>query len=303
MNSPALRIAGLLTAAAIIIASALSAQAQRRITPVTPPKPGVTLRKSDTDKKPEVDRTRLEERLDAQGNVILVDTVTGTEFVDSTGIVPPVGNIYPLLHGVTVGVNVIEPLLRAFGQQYGGAEVWGELSLHNRYFPILEFGLSKADITPDGMNYTYRSPLAPYFKLGLNYNIFYNSNSAYQLLVGLRYGITHFKWTLTDITLSPDSYWGPSAPVSFPSQSSLAGFWEFALSLKVRIAGPISLGWAVKYHSMLHGAKSPIGPSLYIPGFGKRGNSLSVGFSVMYTIPLNSSPAPAVSKENTHTTQ
>lgn len=300
MNSPALRLAGLLTAAAIIIASALTAQAQRRITPVTPPKPGVNLRTTDPAKKPEVDRTHLEERLDAQGNVILVDTVTGTEFVDSTGIIPPVGNIYPLLHGVTVGANVIEPLLRAFGQQYGGAEVWGELSLHNRYFPIVEFGLSKADITPDGMNYTYRSPLAPYFKIGLNYNIFYNSNPAYQLLVGLRYGLTPFRWTLTDITLSPDSYWGPSAPVSFPSQSAFAGYWEFALSLKVRIAGPISLGWTAKYHSMLHGGNSPIGPSLYIPGFGKRGNSLSVGFSVMYTIPLNTSPAPAVPTENTH---
>ena len=302
MNSPATLLAGLLSAAAIFLASAFSAQAQRRITPVNPPKPGVTIRKTDPDKKPEIDRARLEERLDAQGNVILVDTVTGTEFVDSTGIVPPVGNIYPLLHAVTVGVNVLEPALRAFGQQYGGAEVWGELSLHNRYKPVVEFGLSNAAITPDGMNYTFRSPLAPYFKLGMNYNVFYNSNPAYQLLVGLRYGLTPFRWTLTDITSSPDSYWGPSSPVSFPTQNSFAGYWEFVLSLKVRIAGPISLGWAVKYHSILHGGKSPLGPSLYIPGFGKRGNSLSVGFSVMYTIPLNTSPAPAVPTEK-HTHQ
>lgn len=302
MNSPAIRIAGLLTAAAILLASAITAQAQRRITPVNPPKPGVTLRKTDSEKKPQTDRTHLEERLDAQGNVILVDTVTGTEFVDSTGIIPPVGNIYPLLHAVTVGVNILEPALRAFGQQYGGGEVWGELSLHNRYKPVIELGLSSADITPDGMNYTYRSPLAPYFKLGINYNIFYNSNPDYQLLVGLRYGLTPFRWTLTDITSSPDSYWGPTSPVSFPTQNCLAGYWEFALSLKVRIAGPISLGWSVKYHSMLHGGDSPIGPSLYIPGFGKRGNSLAVGFSVMYTLPLNTSTRNVVPTE-THTQQ
>ena len=87
-------IRSIIIALAVIVITAVSneAVAQRRINPVTPPKPGVEQKK----KTEEQDRSRVAERKDAQGNVVLVDTVSGQEFVDTLGIIPPVGNIYPL---------------------------------------------------------------------------------------------------------------------------------------------------------------------------------------------------------------
>ena len=280
-------IRSIIIALAVIVITAVSneAVAQRRINPVTPPKPGVEQKK----KTEEQDRSRVAERKDAQGNVVLVDTVSGQEFVDTLGIIPPVGNIYPLWHAVTVGVNIADPVLRALGQQYGGGEVWGELSLHNRFKPVVEFGLSAASIKPDGSNYRFHSPLAPYFRLGMNYNVFYNSNPAYQLLVGLRYGLSPFSWRIEDVVPPANGYWGDTAPVEFPDQHSVAGYWEGVLSIKVKIVGPLSLGWAVKFHSMIHGGNTPLGQAMYVPGYGKRSNALTVGFSVMYTLPLNRS--------------
>ena len=67
-----------------------------------------------------------------------VDTVTGLEYVDSTLLKAPPKMEYPLLHEVVAGVNVWDPLMRALGQKYGLGDVWGELSLHNRYFPFLQ---------------------------------------------------------------------------------------------------------------------------------------------------------------------
>lgn len=282
----------LLLLAAIAVASP-DASAQRRITPVE--NPSTPVKKKEI--KEEFDRSRLAERRDAAGNIVLIDTVTGTEFIDSTAIAAKKGNIYPLLNGVTVGVDVWDPVMRILGQQYGGIGFWGEVSLHNRFMPVFEFGLSSASISPDAMNYTYHSSLAPYFKLGLNYNVFYNSNPDYQLRVGLRYGFTPFSYTVEGVTTSSGDYWGDTAPVNFPSQSTTAGYFEFVLSIKVKIIRNISLGWSAKYHSIAHGGKTPIGESMYIPGFGKRGNALTGAFSVMYTLPLNKKSIPAVDNQ------
>ncbi len=280
----------ILTLLAVLFLCAFSAQAQRRINPVTPP-PGTIGTKQDTQKE-EFDKSRLSETKDSRGNVVLVDTVTGTEYVDSTVIIAPVGNLYPLMHAVSVGVDIWDPVMKMLGTEYGGIGFWGELSLHNRFKPIFEFGLSSAHIRPDGMNYTFKSPMAPYFKLGMNYNIFYNSNPDYQLLFGVRYAFTTFKWGI-DNALPNNSYWQPE-PFSIPDQNSTTGYLELVASIKVKIFKNISMGWQVKYHSIIHQSKNVYGRPMYIPGFGKRGTPIGGGFSVIYTLPLNKKALPKV---------
>lgn len=266
-----------------------SAGAQRRINPVTPPPSTAGTRK---DAKPaEFDKSRLAEMKDAQGNTVLVDTVSGEEYVDTTAMPKVVGNIYPLLHAVTVGVDVWDPVMKILGQQYGGIGFWGELSLHNRFKPVVEFGLSSADISPDGFNYTFKSPMAPYFKIGAGYNVFYNSNPDYQLVFGIRYGFTPYKWHISGQTNA--GYW-PSQPIDIPDQKATAGYFELTAGIKVKIYRGISLGWHIKYHSLIHESKSAYGKPMYIPGYGKRGTPISGGFSIMYTLPLNKKTTKAV---------
>ena len=64
-HTPPLRLLAIMI---ITAAAALSMAAQRRVTPVTP----ATQSKKSVEKT--IDRTRLAERLDAQGNIVLVDT-------------------------------------------------------------------------------------------------------------------------------------------------------------------------------------------------------------------------------------
>ncbi|MCC8070627.1 MAG: DUF6048 family protein [Bacteroidales bacterium] len=261
-------------------------EAQRRITPVTPTTPTLTPDGKLKKKTEEFDRTRLEERLDANGNIILVDTITGREWVDTTAVVEKPRNLYPLIYEATAGINIWDPLMRILGQEYGGIDFWAELSLHNRFKPIIEIGVASSDITPDGLNYTFHNSLAPFFKLGMNYNVFYNSNPAYQFCVGLRYGFTSFKYKLTDVTIQ-GGYWGDPTYPDFPEQTSSVGYFEVVFSVKVKIYGPISMGWALKYHSILNESKNDYGNPMFIPGYGKRENSITGGLSIMYTIPLD----------------
>lgn len=283
------RLRNILSVIALVMLFAFSAQAQRRINPVTPPPPTQGTKK---EVKEEFDKSRLTETKDSQGNVVLVDTVTGTEYIDSTALVAPVGNIYPLMHAVTVGVDIWDPVMKIIGTEYGGISFWGELSLHNRFKPVFEFGLSSADIHPDGMNYTFKSPMAPFFKLGMNYNIFYNSNPAYQLLFGLRYAFTPYKWRIENA--QPNNTYWQTEPFSIPQQNATTGYLELIASIKVQIFKNISMGWQVKYHSVLHQSKNKYGEPMYIPGFGKRGTPIAGGFSIMYTLPLNKKTAPKV---------
>lgn len=294
-SARALRSALMLT---VIIAAfgATELSAQRRVTPVQPTSPG-TAPKVEREKK--IDRSKLVEMTDASGRTIFVDTITGTEVHDSTLMLPgPPKMEYPLLHAVTAGVNLWNPLMRAFGQHYGLGDIWAEVSLHNRYFPFLAIGVDNCNDTPEGSNFTFRSPVAPYVKLGASYNFFYNSNPDYKLQMGLRYGFTTYKWNVEDVTVNT-GYWDESSKFSILDQKSTAGYFEVTFGIKVRIVKNWSLGWTFVYHSLLHETKNPIGEPMYIPGYGKRGSSISGNFSLMYTLPINKKKAPEVNKTGT----
>lgn len=272
-------------AALMFAAVIMPLSAQRRVTPVTPREPGSTPQVT-TNLKQQVDSSRLVTTIDAHGNTVMVDTVTGLEFVDSTLLKAPPKMEYPLLHEVIAGVNVWDPIMRALGQKYGLGDVWAELSMHNRYFPFFAVGLGTINETPVDKNFTFKSPVAPYFKIGGSYNFFYNSNPDYRLQMGLRYGFTTYKWSALDVTVD-EGYWGTPSTYSLKDIGNTAGYLEVTFGIKVKIAGNFSAGWTIVYHSILHESKSAYGNPMYIPGYGKRNGAISGNFSIMYTIPIN----------------
>ncbi len=257
--------------------------AQRRVTPVKTPEPGTTPK---TERPRRIDRSKLVEMTDASGNTILVDTITGTEVKDTALMAPPPKMIYPLLHEVTAGVNLWNPIMRAFGQSYGLGDVWAELSLHNRYFPYFAIGVDNCNDTPDESNFTFRTPVSPYFKIGASYNFFYNSNPDYKLQMGLRYGFTSYKWSVENVTVD-ESYWDDPSHFSIMNQRSTSGYLEVTFGLKVKVFKNWSLGWNIIYHSLIHDTKSSYGEPMFIPGFGTRGSAVTGNFSLMYTFPIN----------------
>lgn len=218
------------------------------------------------------------------GFTVYVDTITGEEWIDSTAITRLPKMEYPLLHSLSVGLNIWDPAMRALGQHYGLADAWVELSLYNRFKPIFEMGLGTAKHTPSGMNFTYHSPTSVYFRLGANYNFFYNSDPDYSLFAGVRYGFSPFSFSLSDVTVN-SPYWGETAKFDIPSQNVTAGWFELTLGLRVKLWGPISAGWSFRYKSIIHESKTSYGKPWYIPGYGTR-NSIGGSFSIVYTIPL-----------------
>lgn len=270
----------------ICVATTVSIEAQRRITPVNTSATTTQARNENKKEEKNVRPASVIETKDSEGNIVLVDTISGQEYIDSTLIIEKKKILYPLFHQITVGLNVWDPIMRCLGQKYGGGEVWGELSLYNRFKPMIAFGLGTADYAPEDGNYTYKSGLAPYFKIGLNYNFMFKSQPDYQIYLGLHYGFTPFSYEINNISM-PDSYWDEPETFNIPSQNASVGFIDVSLGIKVKIVQNFSLGWNIKYHSLLHESKNSYGEPWYIPGFGTRGSKITGSFSLMYTFTLN----------------
>lgn len=275
----------ILVTACVIAASVGSMSAQRRVSPVN--NAATATQAINENKLPgdSIDRSKLVKYRDDKGNIVLVDTITGTEIVDSTAlpVVPPM--LYPLVFDASVAVNIWDPLMRAFGQSYGLIGFSAHFNMHNRYIPAFEFGLGNAQNTPADNNFTYHTPVSPYFKLGMDYNFLYNSNPDYMIFAGMRYGFTPFKWTLRDVTVNP-GYWNEPERMDFPDINATAGYLELLLGIKVKIYGPVSMGWSLRYHKVLHQSPTTWGKAWYIPGYGSTGSALGASLSIYYTLPL-----------------
>lgn len=296
---------------ALALICVFSSKAQRRVTPIDTPATATQHINENKANGDSLDRSRLVEMTDSRGNKILVDTVTGKEFIDSAAIekAKNVKMKYPLLHSATISLDLFTPAMRAFGTKYGLGEVAAEINLYNRYIPVLEFGLGQAENTPDDNNYTYKSAISPFFRIGMNYNFFYGSNPDYMLMIGLRYGFSPFKFEVTDIS-QQGGYWDEPMTYNIPSQSVTAGYIQLLLALRVRIFDNFSMGWSVRYQSIMHETATPHGEAWYIPGFGARNRSLNATFALSYTIPLSNANKPSAettetinSLDNTITTE
>ena len=289
MNA-AIRFA-LLTIVALagLMAFAPDMQAQRRVTPVQPERNGLQGRNELKQEGDSIDRNALVEKHDERGNVVLVDTINGREVADTvplgaTGRVPKM--LKPLLYTASVSVDIWDPVMRLCGQHYGLVEFSAELNMHNRYIPVVEVGLGTTDYRPDDQNFTYRVPVTPYFRIGANYNFLYNSNPDYMVTAGLRFGYSHFNYEVNHVTLD-SGYWGETADFNLPKQTCSFTYLQVLFGLRVRVFGPISMGWFFRYKARLHESKAEYGEPWYIPGFGTRKGAITGSFNVTYTIPLS----------------
>ena len=203
---------------------------------------------------------------------------------------------YPKITALTVGFNFWDGVAQLFGQSYGSYDVMASVNMWNRLFPTIEVGVGRANSTPDGLNYTYKTPLSLYAKLGADYNFLFKKHPKYQFLVGVRAGYTAFKYDITDISVS-DGYWDENTKLELTGMKSHAFYGEIVAGIRVNLYGPISAGWTLKYHHIFNYKKTGNIHPWYVPGFGSRESTLNVAFSVYYTLPMMKNSWPDIDEK------
>ena len=165
-------------------------------------------------------------------------------------------------------------------------EIGGALriNLHDQWFPVVEFGIGKANHDNDEATYITYKTTAPYFRVGIDINLLKNKHQSNRLYGGIRYGFTSYKVDITRMDLE-DPIWGTKSDIVVEGMKCSMHWFEVVFGIDAKIFGPLHLGWDVRYKRRLSHKEGDIGQSWYVPGFGVNDqNNVGLSFNAIIDI-------------------
>lgn len=180
------------------------------------------------------------------------------------------GDTTAFFRGIAVMTDLVGPAQLAFGD-YGQLEAAVRLNIKDKYFPIVELGLGKADAEDAATRLSYKTN-APYGRIGVDFNLMRNKHDDYRIYGGARYAYTNYKFDLfcSDVT---DPFWGDSADFVAKDVKCYYHWLEFVFGIDAKMWGPIRMGWSARYKRRLFHDDGYVGRPWYVPGYGKQGNA------------------------------
>lgn len=184
--------------------------------------------------------------------------------------------------GVAVSADVVGLAQLAFSD-YGQYEAALRINLKDRYFPVFELGYGTADSDNPTTNLKYKTS-APYWRVGMDFNIAKNKHDAYRVYAGARYAMTYYKFDVVGSGLK-DPVWGDDVDYNVKGMKAYYHWMEAVFGVDAKIAGPLRLGWSVRYRRRIVHDDGNIGKTWYVPGYGKQGGSRLGGtFNIIFEI-------------------
>ena len=160
-------------------------------------------------------------------------------------------------------------------------EVSATMDINNRFFPTIEVGVGHTDIVSQLYDVGY-STRAPFYRVGMDYNMQYKSSKPGYIYLGFRAGYTSFRYSV-DAPPLVDPIWGDEAPVQFANMPCRAVWAEAVGGVRTEIVKNFYMGWSLRYKYPIHTAPIANGGPWYIPGFGAgKGGVLGATYTVGY---------------------
>ncbi len=160
-------------------------------------------------------------------------------------------------------------------------EVSATMDINNRFFPTVEVGVGHTDIVSQLYEIGY-STRAPYYRVGMDYNVQYKSGKPGYIYLGLRAGYTSFRYSV-DAPPLVDPIWGDEASVQFTNMPCRAVWAEAVGGVRTEIVKNFYMGWSLRYKYPIYMAPIANGGPWYIPGFGAgKGGVLGATYTVGY---------------------
>ncbi|MBQ8486948.1 MAG: hypothetical protein IJ533_04790 [Prevotella sp.] len=189
----------------------------------------------------------------------------------------------PLMRGFQVSFDLVG-VAQLMMSDYGQYEAALRLNLHDQWFPIVELGYGKASHEEDVVTGLAYKTQAPYFRVGVDFNLLKKKHQANRLFAGIRYAHTSYKIDVWRQDF-PDPVW--QWPTGFGVRDvECSQHWaEAVIGLDAQIWGPAHLGWSVRYRQRLSHSEGNFGNSWYVPGYGTQDTSnIGATFNVIIDI-------------------
>lgn len=193
-----------------------------------------------------------------------------------------IGPAYPLYNGVSVGVNIFDPIMMIIGQKRFSIDLHADVSLFNWFFPVIELGLAHADAWPDdGRTHINMKPTL-YGRIGFNYNFVYKSNPAYRIYLGFRAGYSDFHFAATSLQAG-SPYFDINGGKPLDDVHATSWYGQAVIGIQVKIYKRFSMGWSGRYGFQFKTTTSiEKAVPWFIPGYGT--GPLSATYSLIFTI-------------------
>lgn len=172
----------------------------------------------------------------------------------------------PLFRGLAVSVDLFGAVQRQVSD-YGQYEASLRVNLRDKYFPVFELGLGDANHEEDLVTGIAVKTRAPYGRIGCDFNVMKNKHDIYRIYVGARYAYTSFDFDLQHKGVQ-DPVYGGLAPYGVNDKCN-THWLEGVFTVDAHLAGPVRLGWSVRYRRRLFSDLGSTGEVWYIPGFGR----------------------------------
>ena len=199
-------------------------------------------------------------------SLLLLAVATPSAAQERKGIAKQEADTVALFRGVAVSADLVG-LVQLAVSDYGQYEAALRINLKDKYFPVVELGYGKADANDITTSMTFRTK-APYGRVGLDFNLLRNKHDIYRAYAGFRYGCTFYKFDVEGEGVKANYHW-----------------IEGVFGVDAKIAGPLRLGWSVRYRSRIAHDDGTLGNTWYVPGYGKKGGTRLGGtFNIIFEI-------------------
>lgn len=189
----------------------------------------------------------------------------------------------PFFRGFAVSFDLVGPAMLALSDrgEYEGAL---RINLHDQWFPILEMGVGRANHENDEVTGITYKTTAPYFRIGMDWNVLKKKHGPNRMYAGFRYAFTSFNVDIIRENL-PDPVWLSQTGFGIKDLSCVMHWAEIVFGIDAKIIGPLHLGWSVRYKRPLYHKNGDIGNIWYVPGFGiGSDDQLAANFNVIIDI-------------------
>lgn len=176
----------------------------------------------------------------------------------------------PLFSGYGIYTDLCGMGMATFSK-WGQYEAGAHFGIKGKYFPAVEVGVGRSNHTDSRSNLHYKTN-APFFRIGLDYNLNKDLTSHNRYYVGLRYGFSAFTYDL-DGPAIPDEYWHENYDFNMHNMIGNAHWGEILFGIQTQLWKFINLGWTFRYRARLYEKQAAPGHAYYVPGYGKNGES------------------------------
>jgi hypothetical protein len=176
---------------------------------------------------------------------------------------------------INAGIELMGPVKYFIDKNTLSLEGYVSMDLSEKMAVALNAGY--LDYQYSQYNYTYLNN-GFFIRAGADFNILKPKKSLgkYWGGIGLRYGLSHFKWEVP--SFSQSNYWGESFS-SVPSNKNWGHFIEASPGMRAEIFRNFSMGWSISLRMLLYTGNTDGVKPIYFPGFGNGEKRFSTAFS------------------------